>query len=110
MQEEDQMLLDYMPWDATSMPHIPSLLACWFQILFSNWFDEQWDNRDVSPLPQFNKLWLQLKLKEVWEPNFPQWILTRTTGDTTTCHLKGHTADHHAGQTRRQLQHQHTLW
>ena len=47
MQEKEQMLLDYVPWDAAMKPHIPSLLACWVQIRFSNLVDEQWSDRDV---------------------------------------------------------------
>ena len=72
MQESDQMLLDNVLRDAALRPHIPSLLAQWVQIRFSNWLDGQWADRDVVPPPQFNKLWLWLKLEEAWGPTFPQ--------------------------------------
>ena len=68
-QEEDQTILDYVPQETVLMPHVSSLLVHWVQILFDNWLDEQWADRD--PSPQFSKLWLQLNLKEAWEPTFP---------------------------------------
>ena len=36
MQKEEYMLLDYVPRDAALRYHVPSLLARWFQIRFSN--------------------------------------------------------------------------
>ena len=51
MQEEEHMLLDYVLHNAKLRLHIPPLLACWIQIRFSNWLDEQWADRDVVSLP-----------------------------------------------------------
>ena len=69
------MLLYYVTHDAALMPHIPSLLIYWVHIRFLNWLGEKWAYRDLVAPPQFNKLWLQMKLKEAWEPHFPAGYL-----------------------------------
>ena len=51
MHKEENMLLYYMPRDATMRPHVPSLLVHRVQIQFANWLDKQWSYRYLVPPP-----------------------------------------------------------
>ena len=64
-------LEEYIPRDATLLPHIPSLLLRHAHIRWSNWLAAQWGKTLEVPFPNLAGLWTAMDNKEPWGTTLP---------------------------------------
>jgi len=71
IREEEVALEVYVPRDQMLVSQVPALITLWVHIRWDAWLEEQWEATDAVTFLNLRELWHKMRLKEPWEPTFP---------------------------------------